>query len=429
MTETYLSIAPHDPIIARDARPFGFGLRMKSLNWPYPSVLAGSLRTMLGKMNGDSFDNVTTVDKLKKVSITGPFPLYNGSLYLPAPADILVEEQKDGTRTPHAIRPMKMRAGERCNLPDEKLIPAMLPENVRDEFKPADIAPFWSIEKMETWLVEDGPASFEAPPDPKKIQELRNAGTQWACQDTAPDPTDFMEIQGFLDFPGKEPRSHVKIKSESGTAEDEMLFETVGLDFGAKGIQIAARVDIGEFAWKNSLHPLGGERRLAYWKAGADPGWACPSRIHEALTGKKYLRMVLATPAIFSSGWLPGWLDPETLEGHPPLWPDKKTPDSSSEKSGGPTLRLISACVSRWKPLSGWSLDMTNGAKPGPKPIRRVVPAGSVYFFEMTEGNAADLAENLWLRPVSDNSQDRYDGFGLALWGVWNAENESQKNE
>lgn len=44
---TYLKITSHDPIIARDGRPFGLGIRMKSLDWPYPSVLAGSVRTML----------------------------------------------------------------------------------------------------------------------------------------------------------------------------------------------------------------------------------------------------------------------------------------------------------------------------------------------------------------------------------------------
>lgn len=403
MTEMYLSITPHDPLIARDARPFGLGINMKSLDWPYPSVLAGSMRTMIGKMNGGSFDKMT-VEKLKNMSIAGPLPLYNGSIYLPAPADILVEEQKDGTRLSHAVRPKKMRDEEGCNLPNKNLWPATVPDSVKDDFKPAAIAPFWSTEKMTAWLADDdSPTPFEAPPDPENMEDR----------------------EGYLDFPSKEPRPHVKIKRESGTAEDEMLFRTIGLDFGVKGVQIAARMDPGELAWKNSFHPLGGERRLAYWEVDTDPGWGCPSRIQEALAKKKYLRMVVATPAIFSNGWLPGWLDPKTLEGHPPLWPDKKTPDPSSEKSSGPTLRLRSACVGRWKPLSGWSLDRTNGAKPGPKPIRRVVPAGSVYFFEVTDGDPADLAENLWLRPVSDKTQDRLDGFGLTLWGVWNAEIES----
>jgi CRISPR-associated protein Cmr3 len=41
-------ITPLDPVIARDGRPFNAGTRMKGLDWPYPSVLAGSLRTLLG---------------------------------------------------------------------------------------------------------------------------------------------------------------------------------------------------------------------------------------------------------------------------------------------------------------------------------------------------------------------------------------------
>src|ERR1039458_8816544 len=37
-------IAPLDPVVARDGRPFNAGMRMKGLGWPYPSVLAGSDR-------------------------------------------------------------------------------------------------------------------------------------------------------------------------------------------------------------------------------------------------------------------------------------------------------------------------------------------------------------------------------------------------
>ena len=51
MTTSYLLLTAHDPIVARDGRPFGVGqgYRMKGLDWPYPSVIAGSLRTALVK--------------------------------------------------------------------------------------------------------------------------------------------------------------------------------------------------------------------------------------------------------------------------------------------------------------------------------------------------------------------------------------------
>jgi CRISPR-associated protein Cmr3 len=123
--------------------------------------------------------------------------------------------------------------------------------------------------------------------------------------------------------------------------------------------------------------------------------------------------MVLASPAVFEHGWRPGWLNEDKSRvGCAP---------GSSVK-----LRLVSLISQRWRAVSGWSYepvmdkgDAKQGARPGPKPIRRLMPAGGVYFFELEPGSsAADLA-NSWLEPVSDRAADRADGFGLALWGVW----------
>ncbi|MGH7773909.1 MAG: type III-B CRISPR module-associated Cmr3 family protein [Candidatus Binatia bacterium] len=87
----YLTLAPRDPIIARDSRPFGAGqgLRMKSLDWPYPSVLAGSLRTLLGKTKGGIFGE-NLIRELRKIDIAGPLPFFNDALYFPAPKDFIV---------------------------------------------------------------------------------------------------------------------------------------------------------------------------------------------------------------------------------------------------------------------------------------------------------------------------------------------------
>ena len=123
--------------------------------------------------------------------------------------------------------------------------------------------------------------------------------------------------------------------------------------------------------------------------------------MQSALESASLLRMVLVTPAIFDHGWRPGWLDADTLEGKP--------------IGDGPTLRLIGISNGRWKAVSGWSLASPRG----PKPIRRMVPAGSVYFFEKVEGDGRILGTNGWLKSVSDAPQDRNDGFGLAVWGTW----------
>ena len=149
------------------------------------------------------------------------------------------------------------------------------------------------------------------------------------------------------------------------------------------------------------------------WPVGgyieAQDDWNFPSELASRFYREEKMRMVLATPAIFSDGWKPGWLRVGQKSGAPDCWPN------------GLKLKLVSACIDRWKPISGWSLeDGRHGSKPGPKPIRRLVPAGSVYFFEIEgDGDATTLAKNLWLKSVCDDEQDRRDGFGLALWGIW----------
>jgi CRISPR-associated protein Cmr3 len=126
----------------------------------------------------------------------------------------------------------------------------------------------------------------------------------------------------------------------------------------------------------------------------------CPQSIRDALAKTTQVRLILATPAIFADAWKPGWLN-EQLEGTPP---------GCSVK-----LKLVGVNNGRWKAVSGWSLAPPRG----PKAIRRMVPAGSVYFFRVEKpGDAASLAD-LWLQPISDNDQARRDGFGLALWGTW----------
>ncbi|MDF0589658.1 type III-B CRISPR module-associated Cmr3 family protein [Candidatus Methanocrinis natronophilus] len=434
---TYLTVTVRDPIIARDSRPFGTGQRMGSLDWLYPSVLAGSLRTILGNISQADFSKQETIDALKKVSIAGPLPFWDGMIFLPAPRDIIVKEEMEKEiikRQAYAIRPTEIEDGEGCDLPFSKgvLRPAMLP--IQEEFKPAGIPAFWSADKMVEWLESPDGKCFIAPPGPPNPEKEIKTGSQ------------------FLPNPQKDTRTHVKIDPKIGSAEDEMLFRTVGLDLSLKGqphgMKISVKVDtdgvvlgdkqLGDLvANLDCFGTLGGERRLVHWKAeppkkqiystrmrfqSSDKlwvGWNYSGSICNSLkkqnSERKRLRLILATPAIFYNttdichGWLPGWLkyDGSSIEGAPPEAPkDLK-------------LKLISACVDRWKPISGWSLEKTKqGDKRGPKPIRRLVPAGSVYFFEV-EGDAIDLVEKFWLKSICDIDGDRRDGFGLALWGVW----------
>lgn len=429
MSTTYLSITAHDPIIARDGRPFGIGqgIRMRSLDWPYPSVLAGSLRTMLGKMNGGfSGEGVNNLLKdLLDIRIAGPLPLRDTQLYLPIPKDVLAK--KNGKKTEAIpLRPAKLRDGEVCDFPNSRLLPAMIPEKNDDRdddnFKPENLPAFWSMKKMTEWLINPMGSNFILCRDSKEKGDDQDNG----CN--GKEKTEFWDNDpDFLDSPERDERIHTGIDAKTGAAavEEGLLFMSAGLDMSTteKGgsIRLAARIE-ADNAFKeiigklNEIHPFGGERRIVHWSRADEPiGWKCPPEIPSKLEGLKSgkIRMVLTTPAIFLKGWLPGWLDSETLEGIPPGAKDNQK------------LKLVSACTDRWKPISGWSAEAKSR---GPKAIRRMVPAGSVYFFEAESAEAAhDLAKSHWLESVCDVEQDRKDGFGLVVWGVWEEAKKADK--
>lgn len=393
---TMLDIICRDPIVARDGRPFGAGQgnRMRSLDWPVPSVLAGSLRTTLGKTANRDFS--TVAQDLLQVEVAGPFPRTSEQLYLPAPEDCVVHPE--GRRLRAA--PQSLDGGG-CDWPVTGLMPVGLTQTqAPEDFKPAQAPAWWPLDRYTAWL---------------------------AGEDIAFD-------EHFLGTPEKEERTHVKIDPAVGASEESQLFTTAALALshlpryqaenkrgdsaepktacrtGTRSshfveISLSARVRANGWCSEavvklDALHPLGGERRLAHWQATADAeAWKCPQKIRDALAQTGRPRMVLATPAIFSNGWKPGWLD-GALEGSPP--------------GANTRLRLAGVSIQRWKAVSGWSL----AAPRGPKPVKRMVPAGGVYFFEVVQGKASDLADR-WLEPVSDDGQDRRDGFGLAAWGIW----------
>jgi len=397
-----LQITCRDPIIARDGRPFGAagGNRMRSLDWLLPSVLAGSLRTTLGKAAKRDF-SADNIKALLQIEVAGPLPWANGQLYLPAPEDCVVPPNGRILR----VLPQQSNDGSGCDWPLPGLLPVGLPPNAaQEDFKPKETPAWWPADRYAAWL----------------------AGEEIAFDEQ------------FLGAAEKEERTHVKIDPAAGAAEESQLFTTAALalshlpryriDSKAEGaaakadsgpgrkfvpVRLCARIRAdgwcGEVMQKlDALHPLGGERRLVHWRARQEADlWRCPENIRNALAKPQTqrVRMVLATPAIFKDGWKPGWLD-ASGEGAPP----------GAENL---TLRLKGVSIARWKAVSGWSLaELSSHQRRGPKPVKRMVPAGGVYFFELVKGAASVLAER-WLEPVSDDAQDRRDGFGLAAWGVW----------
>ncbi len=372
MPERIVEVQALTPLLFRDGRPFslsaGSETQARSLPLPLPNTLAGLVRTQVGLAQGgaafDHNDNHSALQNLHGIPVYGPILVQGNTFLFPAPKDAVVYQNGGGSLEVMRLKPYRPTAGG-CNLP-----PGLCPLRVTEDVKPESGYNFWSQEEMTDWLLG-------------RDQVLKKRG-------------------GLPE----ERRIHVGIDPRAGRAQEGQIF-SVGyrsLEQGGQEYRLRARVSLDTSP--EPIGYLGGERRpvrLRVYEVLSQYWFDCPQAIKEAFEKfdpeKQLIRMVLATPGLFEHGWRPGWLE-RSGELHLP------------RGLGNVKLSLVAAAVGRREPVSGWQLRTGR-----PRPVRWMAPAGSVYFFRLEEGQASTVLES-WLRPVSDNEQDRKDGFGLALWGV-----------
>src|SRR5688572_4445631 len=146
-----LEVACRGSFVSRDGRPFGAGQgnRMRSLDWLLPSMLAGSLRTTIGKAADRDF-SAANAQNLLEAEIAGPFPISDGQLYLPAPRDCVLPPESGGR--PLRAAPYEKDGGG-CDWPEPGLRPVGLtPEQAPDEFKPEEAPAWWPVDDYAVWL-------------------------------------------------------------------------------------------------------------------------------------------------------------------------------------------------------------------------------------------------------------------------------------
>lgn len=397
-------IEPRDPFIARDGKPFGVGASANTLPFPFPSTTTGGLRTRSGIANGSFVDgdgkpNTALITKVKEIAACGGLLVELDehdeidNWYMHAPADALLLEDKTDKRRAQIKRlvPLNVEGGV-TNLqqpPHDKDHLAPVGLSQFNPNKPFDRSPrFWRWEKFKQWLLE--PEELTGPIDTK---DLGNNG------------------------PLIEARTHVAIDQNTWTSDEGKLFQTRGLEFtrcSGKKLREAKRLALAVCVVDNPLAnkmgsgfaPLGGERRIVAWrKSDKQLPRECLNQIQDRVAKDKCCRVVLLAPAYFTQGSRPSWL-------------------LSQQHNIKVELQAI-AC-GRMQVISGWDFEhyaIKNGrtVRGQPKPTRRLVPAGSVYFLKLNGDDAAIkiLVEKAWMNCISDDEQNRRDGFGLAAIGVW----------
>lgn len=378
------TVEPRDTIVLRDGRPIADGAgRMRTLRMPWPSSIAGLVRTRIGTTPQGDF--TLAIPAALKIAVCGPWivdlgaPAGGPSWWGPAPADAAWLRERDApphTCTRFRLAPTGCEPGYVTDLAGLQIV--NFKDGATHKGKPVASPALWRGDRLLEWLRD--PASV----------------TQFDCpRDGAPSARSW-RIAGSaepfgISSPPVESRTHVKLDPNSGTADEGMLFVTESLRTSGGPADV-----VGRFAFafattddrlRDGVVPLGGERRPSFLRRGlAEHGPACDAWtwIPETATT---LRVVLITPALFEEGSVP------------------------KEISGA---RVVAAAVGRAEHVSGWDL-----AAHGPKPVRRAAPAGSVYWVEVPERETArDWAARVWMTCVSSTERDRLDGFGLALVGV-----------
>jgi len=378
MSETKLwIIEPRDPLIVRDGRPFGNtpGVRATSLPFPMPATVAGAMRTRAGS-NSDGVFDVSRVNEVKQIGLCGPLLAQISddntlSWFAPAPADALIlEDKKNDILQLKPLVPLVKPSGMTCNLSDALALVGM--QRV-DPAKPyGDTPRFWHWEYFTKWLCNPS----EQTVDPKTIG-----------------------LSGLE----RETRTHVRMGSETQTADPGALFQTQGLEFTTKAGR--ARLAIGiatDATLQAGFGSLGGERRVVCWRPSTATLPILPDKLIDQIATDRACRIILLTPAHFDDGYHPRYL---------------------LKTQAGITPTLAAVAVQRPQTVSGWDYE-----KKEAKHTKRLAPAGTVFFLRFDTEASPDAMQSwvrkLWLTCVSDNEQDRRDGAGMVAIGVWNKNGE-----
>jgi len=390
-----INIEPRDVLFFRGGKPMQASTIGEGAQWPSPSVFHQALLSTFhrkwpnAKSNHQHFEK----DKNKNSSFlygdlqtVGVFPSIKNKTYFPMPADVQCKD-KEGKKL--------------CILNPEKLDgKSDLPDPLKmGLFKPGEA----TKEKPNKWISEQA-----------LLQYINGV-------------VDEKENPSLFEI---EHRPGIGINPENGTTED-------GKFYIAEYMRLHDGVSFKGFATGNALTDYFNKKKKSEFIFGGQRGVAFLNGIRDDAKLPTFdkpsgtqIKWVLLTPAIFTGGWLPSWIDQKNGEilGVKATKPERHPRETRAdwrarfikEKIPG---KLVAACIPKPVPISGWKAQCGNE---GPRPTRLCVPAGAVYYFETdNEEQTEKLLNFLNGKRKSDIAAEK--GFGFGICGIWKKSKENNK--
>jgi CRISPR-associated protein Cmr3 len=351
-------IIPNDTLFFRDGRPFTMGAETwaNPIFPPYPATLYGAIRSWLifekaslkefyeGKLK----EELGTKEEKGNLKITGPIIAINDTLYFPVPKDMLVSDKPE-------------------------LVSLILSE------KPSV---FVSDNRFDKVLINKTEGKAE---EAKGYLDMHSLIDYLKASENILTYTETRKL--FISEPKIGIKRNIKtLQTEAGYLYRIPMIRV--LENTSLVVKIEGVSDIPE----KGIIQLGGEAKTAKLLKADEDYFEELDRIDFDFQDNLF-KLVLITPAIFKKGWIPAWINENTLEG----------------EKDGVRIKLSACSIGKYILIGGWDM-----AKDEPKPMRKAVPAGSVYYFEILEGKDK-VKEVFHLQNISDIYPE--EGFGLGLIG------------
>ncbi|PSJ75858.1 type III-B CRISPR module-associated protein Cmr3 [Sphingobacteriales bacterium UPWRP_1] len=351
-----LRIEPLDTLFFRDGKPFSMGEETwaDSHLLPSPSVIYGMLRTAIATQNGIPFEDINDLLGKEVFSIIGIYYRANNQIVLPMPLD-LVSYDKEA----YIIK-------------------------AENEAKEYEVKPL-EIRKIENAIFSSIKSAIKS-----YLLVAKNLEQVDAIEDGMIISTELSKYLAneilttkaikLTDFLMKEPKIGIARDDMMRNADEGMLYR---VDMKRpKEFQIGVVFHLTIPLNPNTILKLGGEGKTINLLATRIPTKIAAQNI----VFNNRFKIYFATPAIL-------------LNGQPDL------------SKLGIEAKLVAACVGKPISLGGFDLKEKKA-----KQMYRVVPAGSVFYYETP--NDVTILNDKQGTPLSDEQAEQ--GFGIAYFGTWN---------
>jgi CRISPR-associated protein Cmr3 len=389
MSGALLALLPRDGLSCKDGRGWYTSEvgRGHSHAWPLPTTVRGALRASWGHHLMDESGRLLEPQEWERdsagltlrrlLALRRPLgePFHPRHRMWPAPADALLVREGTGLQVERLLPRPSPPGVSTLGLDDDEAREALWLPLRSSRGKPVSGPRFWTEADMLAWL-RGQPLAPPAVEDPVRRTDLHLA-IQPDTQAAQPSMLHSLEVLEMLDREAGQPHRAVE---------------------WALGLECALPREAPDFP--RGPVGLGGRRRMAGVERLGPELFSAPDALPGETPG---LRLVLATPAEFQRGWLPDGFS-RAPEG--PLYVGR-LPRLEAE------VVLRAALVPRPLDVSAWDT-----VRRAPRPTRRWVPAGAVYFFQKRDGSTFTAREvrALWLAAWGGG---REEALGLVLPGSW----------